>query len=201
MREFILFDIVQEEFERENTRLPRKDKPISSQRGLLTTTWDIWRTRRGGERAITARREHRLENMIAFARAQSPFYEDFYSSLPAGIRDLQDLPPVSRSDLMESFDDWVTDPKVTKAGAEAFVADLDLVGDYRRTRYLRPRWRCLECLRGSGIIARHKCVDDPGESLGFPAPGRPSGDRDRRRRSLGQRRGKRARSRASLLPI
>jgi len=135
MREFILFDIVQEELERENTRLPRKDKPISGQRGLLTTTWDIWRTRRGGERAITARREHRLENMIAFARAQSPFYEDFYSSLPAGIRDLQDLPPVSKSDLMESFDDWVTDPKVTKAGAEAFVADSDLVGSYYLGQY------------------------------------------------------------------
>jgi len=115
--------------------LPRDDDPTSNQSGLPSTIWDVWRAYRGGEHALVARRENRLAILIAFARARSPFYGDLYSSLPEGIRDLQDLPPVSKPDLMESFDDWVTDPGVTKASAEAFITDTDLVGDYYLDRY------------------------------------------------------------------
>lgn len=115
--------------------MPRDDDPTSNQSGFPSTIWDIWRAYRGGEHALVARRENRLASLIAFARARSPFYGDLYSSLPKGIRDLQDLPPVSKPDLMESFDDWVTDPRVTKASAEAFVADTDLVGNYYLDQY------------------------------------------------------------------
>ena len=135
MHEFLLFDIVQDELKRENARLLRKDKSIPKQRGLLNTTWDVWRTHRGGERAPAARREYRLANLIAFARARSPFYRDLYSSLPAGIHELQELPPVLKTELMESFDEWVTDPKVTRNGVEAFVRDTDIVGSYYLDEY------------------------------------------------------------------
>jgi len=135
MREFILFDIVQEGLKRENARLLHEGKPKSNQRGLLNITWDIWRARRGGERDLAARRQYRLANLIAYARARSPFYKDLYSSLPAGIRDHQELPPVSKPELMESFDEWVTDPKVTRNGVEAFVRDTDLVGSYYLDQY------------------------------------------------------------------
>ncbi|TET99138.1 MAG: phenylacetate--CoA ligase family protein, partial [Anaerolineales bacterium] len=135
MHEFILFDIFQDELERENARLPHEDKSIPSQHGLLNTLWDIWRARRGGKHALTTRREHRLANLIAFARARSPFYQNLYRQLPAGIHEIQELPPVSKPDLMESFDDWVTDPKVTKTGVDAFVTDTDLVGNYYLDQY------------------------------------------------------------------
>ena len=135
MREFILFDIVQGGLERENARLPHDDKPILSQHGLLNTIWDIWRARRGGEHAFTTRRQRRLANLIAYARAQSPFYQNLYRQLPASIHEIQELPPVSKPDLMESFDDWITDPKVTKTGVEAFVTDTDLVGNYYLDQY------------------------------------------------------------------
>lgn len=135
MHEFILFDIFQDELERENARLPHEDKSIPSQHGLLNTLWDIWRARRGGKHALTTRREHRLANLIAFARARSPFYQNLYRQLPAGILELQELPPVSKPDLMGSFDDWVTDPKVTKTGVDAFVTDTDLVGNYYLDQY------------------------------------------------------------------
>lgn len=135
MREFRLFDIVQDEHEWENARLPRKDEPNSSQHGLLATAWDIWRAGRGGEQALAARRKHRLATLIAFARERSPFYRDHYSSLPMGIRELQELPPVSKSELMDKFDDWVTDPSVTKNDVEAFITDTDLVGNYYLDQY------------------------------------------------------------------
>lgn len=40
---------------------------------------------------------------------------------------LRDLPPVTKRELMASFDDWVTDTRVTLAGVEAFVADPALI--------------------------------------------------------------------------
>ncbi len=73
----------------------------------------------------------RLDALIQHARSASRFYADYYEALPPGpIRpdDLQRLPPVHKSALMMRFDDWVTDPGVTRAGVEAFVADLDNVG-------------------------------------------------------------------------
>ncbi len=135
MREFILFDIVQDELEWENARLPREDKSSRNQRGLLNTTWDAWRACRGGERSLAARREHRLANLIKYARAQSPFYQNLYRQLPADLYEIQELPPVSKPDLMGSFDDWITDPKVTKTGVDAFITDTDLVGNYYLDQY------------------------------------------------------------------
>lgn len=135
MQEFILTDIFQDELVRETARLPHEDNSIPGQHGLLNTLWDGWRARRGGERALSTRCEHRLVNLIAFARARSPFYQNLYRQLPAGIHEIQELPPVSKPDLMESFDDWVTDPKVTKTGVDAFLTDTDLVGNYFLDQY------------------------------------------------------------------
>ena len=49
-----------------------------------------------------------------------------------------ELPPVTKQELMARFDDWVTDPAVTRAGVEAFVADPALVG----TPYLGQYFVC-----------------------------------------------------------
>lgn len=48
---------------------------------------------------------------------------------------LGDLPPVAKPELMGSFDDWVTDPSVTRAGAEAFIADPARIGALYLRRY------------------------------------------------------------------
>lgn len=68
---------------------------------------------------------------MAHARSASPFYADHYRALPSGpigLHDLPRLPPVRKPTLMNRFDDWITDPGVTRDGVEAFVADLDNVG-------------------------------------------------------------------------
>lgn len=93
--------------------------------------WDCWRTTRGGAPAVAARQAVRLEALVDHARSASRFYAEHYRALPARtIRpdDLTRLPPVHKPALMERFDDWVTDPRVTRAGVEEFVADLDNVG-------------------------------------------------------------------------
>ena len=101
----------------------------------MGTMVDLWRATRRGPRALARRRDARLAALVAHARPGSPFYRRLYGGLPPeGVR-LPDLPPVSKPQLMARFDDWVTDPAITRADVEAFVADPALIGSRYRGRY------------------------------------------------------------------
>jgi len=53
-------------------------------------------------------RQHaRLGALVTHARAESPYYQRLYRSLPADGWSVRDLPPVTKPDLMHSFDDRV----------------------------------------------------------------------------------------------
>lgn len=98
--------------------------------------WDAWRVMRGGSATIAARQQARLANLVAFARMCSPYYRRLYHDLPTHVTSVRQLPPVTKPELMAHFDDWVTDPAVTRTGVEAFVADPTRVGDFYLGRYL-----------------------------------------------------------------
>lgn len=101
----------------------------------LATMIDLVRAKRGGVPALARRRDARLAALVAHARTSSPFYRELYRGLPAEDIPLRDLPPVTKSQLMARFDDWVTDPAITRADLEGFVADPSLVGTRYRGRY------------------------------------------------------------------
>lgn len=98
--------------------------------------WDLRRTARGGPSALARRQRARLDDLVAFARARSPYYRKRYEGLPDPVPDLACLPPVAKRELMERFDEWVTDPAVTRNGVERFVADRSLVGARYLDRYV-----------------------------------------------------------------
>lgn len=95
--------------------------------GKWCTAWDLWRAQREGPAGLAQRQETRLAALVAHARERSRFYRRLYRDLPAEGIVLRNLPPVTKRELMSSFDDWVTDPRVTRAGVEAFVADPALI--------------------------------------------------------------------------
>lgn len=100
--------------------------------------WDAWRTRRGGAEAVTVRQASRLQALVAHARAHSPYYAEHYRGVPGGpvsLADLPSLPAVCKPELMAHFDEWVTDPRLTRSSVSAFVADpanmgRDMLGEY-----------------------------------------------------------------------
>ena len=98
-------------------------------------TLDLLLAQRQGVDGLAQRQQSRLANLVAYARARSPFYRALYSKLPAGAVALRDLPPVTKPRLMAAFDDWVTDAGVTRAGVEEFIGDPALVGATYRGRY------------------------------------------------------------------
>ena len=89
---------------------------------------DLWLAQRKGAAGLRRRQESRLAGLLTLSRRESRFYRRLYQGLPADDVDIRDLPPVTKPELMAAFDDWVTDPGVTREGVEAFVADPALLG-------------------------------------------------------------------------
>ena len=93
---------------------------------------------------------------------KSRYYERLYRGLPTDAGVLGDLPPVTKPELMGSFDGWVTDPAVTRAGAEAFIADPARIGE----RYLG---RYFACTTSGTTGLPGVFVHDPGECAVYQA--------------------------------
>ena len=105
-------------------------------RNLTGIVFDLRRNRHRSAVELAALRQERLARLIGFAREKSPYYRKLYERLPARVTDLRMLPPVAKGDLMENFDEWVTDPVVKRRDAEAFVSDPARIGTLFRERFI-----------------------------------------------------------------
>ena len=97
---------------------------------------EIGWTRVAGVRAVTAAAARRTQELLQFARAQSPFYEERWRALRGDPLSLQDVPVVIKSELMARFDDWATDRRVTLEAVSEFLADRAHIGELFLGKYL-----------------------------------------------------------------
>lgn len=96
---------------------------------------DVWRC--GRHETLAVRRQQlRLASLVEHARQHSRYYADLYASLGSAEPSLHRLPVVRKPELMAQFDDWVTDPRVTRAGVEKFAANPDNIGGAFLGKYL-----------------------------------------------------------------
>ncbi len=102
---------------------------------VFITVWKVRRTAKRSIAAIAALQQQRLVNLVQFAREHSRLYRALYSPLPAGIDDPSQLPIVTKPELMEHFDEWASDPQVTRASVEEFIADPSRIGHRYLDRY------------------------------------------------------------------
>ncbi len=89
-----------------------------------------------GRSEIELLQRRRLRETIAHALAHSAFYRDLYGSV--SIRsdaELSRLPVVTRNQLMERFDDWVTDPRLTLPNLEEHLAGFEGADGYHPGGY------------------------------------------------------------------
>lgn len=98
--------------------------------------WDSRRAHRQGLEAVRHRQRARLADLVAYARQNSAFYRDRYQGLPEHIEDVTLLPVTNKRELMAHFDEVATDPAVTLAGVQEFVADPSRIGDRFAGKYL-----------------------------------------------------------------
>lgn len=88
--------------------------------------------------SITERAElqrERLNRMVRFAKANSPYYAALYQNIGDDFS-LSDLPTVNKTDLMTHWNDWVTDRNVSLSEIEHFMVDLDHIGRKWNGKYL-----------------------------------------------------------------
>ena len=96
--------------------------------GFLHHSTDLWLAGIAGPEVIRARAAHRLNSLVAHARRHSKFYRDLYHGLPSGRVPLEQLPVVTKSNLMASFDDWVTRPELKLGPLLEFTQDPARIG-------------------------------------------------------------------------
>jgi phenylacetate-CoA ligase len=108
---------------------------MESEMDLATMSRVLWLRRRlrrheswPREQILTYQRR-RLKTLRRFAVNASPFYTGLHSGLVEAP--LRALPPLTKADLMNNFDRIVTDPAITLADVETYLAGL---GDNRRYR-------------------------------------------------------------------
>ena len=84
------------------------------------------------ETGIVQRQQDRLQELVSYARTQSKYYAHMYRDVPEQVTSIKQLPVVTKAEMINHFDEWVTDPAITKHDAEAFIADPSLIGhDYQ----------------------------------------------------------------------
>lgn len=102
----------------------------------LSIFMDSRRVTRGTPNMIVARQQKRLNELVTFARAHSRFYAEKYRHLPNIITDVTQLPPVTKVELMQHFDDVITDPAIRKADVLNHIADLSNIGKPYLGKYM-----------------------------------------------------------------
>ncbi|MFC7447939.1 hypothetical protein [Rhodococcus daqingensis] len=94
------------------------------------------RPRNSEQPPVDEAQRHRLAEAVAFARANSPYFRKLYDGFPETVSDVEILPVTDKPSLMEHFDEWVTDPEITRAEIDEFIADPARAGEAFLGKYL-----------------------------------------------------------------
>jgi phenylacetate-coenzyme A ligase PaaK-like adenylate-forming protein len=95
---------------------------------VCTHAAEAWWTRESGAAAVAAAAERRTRALIEHAGTHSPFYRERWRGAALDRVRLQDLPVVTKPELMARFDDWLTDRDVDLAAVTRFLADRSRIG-------------------------------------------------------------------------
>jgi hypothetical protein len=109
---------------------------------MAATPWDPWASLLAWQQTWLADldppgigrglRDERLARLIDSTLRRSPLY----ARRAGSARRLQDLSPIGKRELMDHFDEWATDRRITLDGARGFLANRNGVADAWLGAYL-----------------------------------------------------------------
>lgn len=103
--------------------------------GLFRALHTTYRTQSMTQQQITELQQERLVRLVQYARQHSPYFEKKLRHLGGPVC-LEELPVTRKQELMQQFDDWITDRAVTKQDIERFMDNTDNIGRKWNGRYL-----------------------------------------------------------------
>ena len=95
---------------------------------MSAVSLDVMAVNRDSAQGVARRQQARLALLLDAALAGSRLYRQLLAARTTARTPLQDLPVVTRGQLMDRFDDWVTDPRLTLDALRAFTADPTRIG-------------------------------------------------------------------------
>ena len=114
---------------------PELGLPVFDALRLSATSLDVQAVRHLGAEGIRARQQSRLRMLLQSARQRSMLYRELLPETPGAI-DLTTLPVVDKPMLMRRFEDWVTDPAITRTSLRDFMSDPRRIATAYLGRYL-----------------------------------------------------------------
>ena len=103
--------------------------------GLITAMIKTHRANDLSREKMAKLQKKRLEKLVNHARKNSPYFKELYKGVGKDF-DLKDLPATNKVEMMNNFDEWLTDSAVTMSRIEEFTKDIDNVGRMIDDKYL-----------------------------------------------------------------
>ena len=85
---------------------------------------------------ILAIQERRFRRMLRYAYRHSPYYRRRLAGIDLERCRPEELPILTKAEVMDHFDDLVTDRRIKRADVEKFIGDLANLGTYYLGRYV-----------------------------------------------------------------
>ena len=85
---------------------------------------------------LAALRARRLAALLRAAVRDSPLYRRVLRGKDLDALPLEDLPIMSKAELMQNFDDWVADPEIRLSALRRFTAERSLIAEPFLGRYM-----------------------------------------------------------------
>ncbi len=145
--------------------------PVFDLLRLSSVSMDVMAAQRGTAQGIAQRQQVRLSQVLSAALRDSRLYQELMPRGTDARTPLDQLPVVTRGQLMERFDDWVADPRLKLDELRAFTANPDRIAEPWLGRYMV--WESSGTTGQPGIFvqdAQAMAVYDALEALRRSAP-------------------------------
>lgn len=77
----------------------------------------------------------RLNDVVAYAKKNSPYFSKLYENLEEEF-ELSQIPITNKVEMMNNFDEWITDSNISMSKINEFIKDIDNVGRLLDDKYL-----------------------------------------------------------------
>lgn len=102
---------------------------------LLKTLWLVHKADRMTDAKRLELQQSRFAELISYVRENSPYFSKLYEGINSTAL-LSNFPATNKTQLMEHFNDWLTDRSITKEKVELFMSDVSNIGKKLGGNYL-----------------------------------------------------------------
>ncbi|WP_233505944.1 phenylacetate--CoA ligase family protein [Rhodoferax lacus] len=117
---------------------------------------DVLAANRCSRRELALRQAQRLDRLLRELALGNTLYAAHLRGRGHGITSLQQLPVVTKAELMQRFDEWVTDPQLRLPDLQAFTADPTRIAEPFLGQY--TVWESSGSSGTPGIFVQDRCA-------------------------------------------